>query len=145
MLDRSTEVEGLIAELMAWMKVGDSTGVSELFTLGAATLRWSATVPATGTQAAAQPRCLRSQPRPRAVPEPSPEPAAWAQVPVAWFADQVTAAFAQALIPLRNTGVAVRDGNAGASSRSSCRCRARRGTAQRLSCRHPTGAGHASP
>ena len=30
---------------------------------------------------------------------------------VAWFADQVTAAFAQALIPLRNTGVAVRDGD----------------------------------
>jgi hypothetical protein len=119
-LDRSTEVEGLVAELMAWMKAGDSTGVSELFTPGAATLLvgngpgdWYSGSDATVAACA-------SHLRPKAVSRPNPEPAAWAQVPVAWFADQMTAAFAQAPIALRNTGVASATATAGTSSRSSC-------------------------
>jgi hypothetical protein len=110
-MDRSPEVEQLVVELMVRMKVADTTGVAELFAPGAATLLVGSE-PAdwySGSDATIA-HLVASLERYGGVPFEPGAPVAWQAGPVAWVADQVTAAFPQALIPIRFTAVAVQDG-----------------------------------
>jgi len=110
-MERCPEVERLAVELMARMKAGDADGVTELFAPGPATLligngagSWFCGHDATVA------RWHESFDTYGSIPFEPGAPQAWAQGSVAWFADQITAAFPEALIPMRLTGVAVRDG-----------------------------------
>jgi len=110
-MERCPEVERLAVELMARMTAGDTDGVIDLFAPGPATLligngpgSWYAGHDATAA------RWRESFDTYGSIPFEPGEPQAWAEGSVAWFGDQITAAFPDARIPMRLTGVAVRDG-----------------------------------
>ena len=108
-MDRSREVEQLAAAWLAGMKAGDAAAVASLFAAGAATTvigngadQWFTGDAYTGK------RLAESLAEHGGIPFEPGSPVGWAAGDTGWFADQVTIAFPARTIPLRMTGVAVR-------------------------------------
>jgi SnoaL-like domain len=108
-MERCPEVERLAVDLMTLMQTGDADGVINLFAPGPATLligngpgSWYAGHDATAA------RWRESFATYGSIPLEPGDPQAWAEGSVAWFGDQITAAFPDARIPMRLSCVAVR-------------------------------------
>ena len=108
-MDRSREVEQLAAAWLAGMKAGDAAAVASLFAEGAATTvigngadQWFTGDAYTGK------RLAESLAEHGGIPFEPGSSMGWAAGDTGWFADQVTIAFPARTIPLRMTGVAVR-------------------------------------
>src|ERR1700761_5184755 len=108
-MDRSPEVEQLAVAWLAGMKAGDPAAVAGLFVEDVATTvigngadQWF-----TGDQYA-RGRVEASLAGRGGIPFEPGSPVGWAYGDTGWFADQVTIDFPEATIPLRMTGVAVR-------------------------------------
>ena len=108
-MDRSPEVEQLAVAWLAGMKAGDTVAVASLFVAGEAT-----TVIGNGADqwftgdAYTRKRLDDSIGENGGIPFEPGSPIGWAQGDTGWFADQVTIVFPTKTIPLRMTGVAVR-------------------------------------
>ncbi|HEY0937354.1 MAG TPA: nuclear transport factor 2 family protein [Trebonia sp.] len=109
-MDRSPEVEQLAVAWLAGMKAGDPVAVAGLFTASEAT-----TVIGNGADqwftgdAYTRKRLDDSIGENGGIPFEPGSPAGWARGDTGWFADQVTIVFPARTIPLRMTGVAVRE------------------------------------
>ena len=108
-MERSPEVEQLAVAWLASMKAGDTVAVASLFVAGEATTvigngadQWFTGDEYTRT------RLDNSIGEHGGIPFEPGSPAGWAQGDTGWFADQVTIVFPTKTIPLRMTGVAVR-------------------------------------
>ena len=108
-MNRSTEVEQLAVAWLAGMKAGDTAAVARLFAVSEATTvigngadQWF-----TGDEYTRM-RLERTLGERGGIPFEPGSPAGWAAGEVGWFADQVTLAFPAQTIPLRMTGVAIR-------------------------------------
>jgi hypothetical protein len=108
-MDRSPEVERLALAWLAGMKGGDAAAVAALFADSKAT-----TVIGNGADqwftgdAYTSRRLDDSLGEQGGIPFEPGSPVGWAAGEVGWFADQVTIVFPATTIPLRMTGVAVR-------------------------------------
>jgi SnoaL-like domain len=109
LMDRSPEVEQLAVAWLAGMKAGDTVAVATLFVASEAT-----TVIGNGADqwftgdAYTSKRLDNSIGENGGIPFEPGSPIGWAQGDTGWFADQVTVAFPAKTIPLRMTGVALR-------------------------------------
>jgi len=108
-MERSPEVEQLAVAWLASMKAGDTVAVASLFVAGEATTvigngadQWFTGDEYTRT------RLDNSIGEHGGIPFEPGSPAGWAQGDTGWFADQVTLVFPAKTIPLRMTGVALR-------------------------------------
>ncbi len=108
-MNRSVEVEALAVQWMALLKAGDAAAAISLISPDEATLLvgngpadWYPGGRATIEHVREAITAYGGLPF-----EPG-APAGWADGDVGWFADQVTLVFPQKAIPLRMTGVAVR-------------------------------------
>jgi hypothetical protein len=108
-MDRSPEVEHLAIAWLASMKAGDTVAVASLFAACEATTvigndadQWF-----TG-DAYTRKRLDNSIGENGGIPFEPGSPIGWAQGDTGWFADQVTIVFPAKTIPLRMTGVALR-------------------------------------
>ncbi len=111
-MDRSPEVEQLAVAWLAGMKAGDPAAVARLFAEDAATTvigngadQWF-----TGDQYTRS-RVDQSLSAGGGIPFEPGSPVGWAFGDTGWFADQVTIDFPGISVPLRMTGVAVRQGD----------------------------------
>jgi hypothetical protein len=108
-MERSAEVEELAVAWLAGMKAGDPGAVARLFAEHAAT-----TVIGNGADqwftgdAYTRKRLDSSIGENGGIPFEAGSPTGWAEGGTGWFADQVTIVFPAKTIPLRMTGVAVR-------------------------------------
>jgi hypothetical protein len=108
-MDRSPEVEHLAIAWLASMKAGDTVAVASLFVASEAT-----TVIGNGADqwftgdAYTRKRLDNSIGENGGIPFEPGSPIGWAQGDTGWFADQVTVVFPAKTIPLRMTGVALR-------------------------------------
>jgi SnoaL-like domain len=108
-MDRSPEVEQLAVAWLAGMKAGDAVAVASLFVENEAT-----TVIGNGADqwftgdAYTKKRLENSLGEHGGIPFEPGSPTGWAAGDTGWFADQVTLVFPAKTIPLRMTGVAVR-------------------------------------
>ncbi|HEY6790055.1 MAG TPA: nuclear transport factor 2 family protein [Trebonia sp.] len=108
-MDRSPEVEQLAVAWLAGMKAGDIVAVASLFVASEAT-----TVIGNGADqwftgdAYTRKRLDNSISENGGIPFEPGSPIGWAQGDTGWFADQVTVVFPAKTIPLRMTGVALR-------------------------------------
>jgi SnoaL-like domain len=108
-MDRSPEVEQLAVAWLASMKAGDTVAVARLFAASEAT-----TVIGNGADqwftgdAYTRNRLDNSIGENGGIPFEPGSPIGWAQGDTGWFADQVTLVFPAKTIPLRVTGVALR-------------------------------------
>jgi SnoaL-like domain len=108
-MDRSPEVEHLAIAWLAGMKAGDTAAVARLFVASEAT-----TVIGNGADqwftgdAYTRKRLDNSIGENGGIPFEPGSPIGWAQGDTGWFADQVTIVFPAKTIPLRMTGVALR-------------------------------------
>ena len=108
-MDRSPEVEQLAVAWLAGMKAGDAVAVASLFAESEAT-----TVIGNGADqwftgdAYTRKRLDTSLGEHGGIPFEPGSPTGWAAGDTGWFADQVTLVFPAKTIPLRMTGVAVR-------------------------------------
>lgn len=108
-VDRSPEVEALAVQWMALPKAGDAAAASRLVGADEATLLVG-TGPADwypGGQATIG-HIREALTASGGLPFEPAAPVGWADGDVGWFADQVRLAFPDKMIPLRMTGVAVR-------------------------------------
>ena len=110
-MERSPEVEQLAVAWLAGMKAGDPAAVARLFAEDGATTvigngadQWF-----TGDQYARS-RVGQSLATSGGIPFEPGSPVGWAFGDTGWFADQVTIDFPGISVPLRMTGVAVRQG-----------------------------------
>jgi hypothetical protein len=108
-MDRSPEVEQLAVAWLAGMKAGDAAAVASLFIESEATTvigngadQWF-----TGDEYTRK-RLGSSLAEHGGIPFEPGSPTAWATGDTGWFADEVTLDFPAKTIPLRMTGVAVR-------------------------------------
>jgi hypothetical protein len=107
-MDRAPEVEQLLRDLMGRAKAGDAAGVAEMFAPGATTLLVGSEPGDWYPGSEATILHLReSLEKYGGVPFEPGAPVAWAEGPVAWFADRPTIVFPQVKVPIRITGVAV--------------------------------------
>jgi hypothetical protein len=108
-MDRSPEVEQLAVAWLASMKAGDTVAVASLFVASEAT-----TVIGNGADqwftgdAYTRKRLDNSIGENGGIPFEPGSPIGWAQGDTGWFADQVTVVFPAKTIPLRMTGIALR-------------------------------------
>ena len=108
-MDRSPEVEQLAVAWLAGMKAGDPAAVARLFAVDAATTvigngadQWFTGDEYTGR------RVESSLGDNGGIPFEPGSPVGWVSGDTGWFADRVTIGFPAVTIPLRMTGVAVR-------------------------------------
>ena len=108
-MNRCPEVEALAVQWMALLKAGDAAAATSLIGLDEATLLvgngpadWYPGGQAGHRAPARDPRRLRGLPF-----EPG-TPTGWREGDVGWFADQGTLALPRKTIPLRMTGILVR-------------------------------------
>jgi hypothetical protein len=108
-MDRSPEVEQLAVAWLAGMKAGDTVAVASLFAASEATTvigngadQWFTGDAYTGK------RLDDSIGENGGIPFEPGSPTGWAQGDTGWFADQVAVVFPAKTIPLRMTGVALR-------------------------------------
>jgi hypothetical protein len=108
-MDRSPEVEQLAVAWLAGMKAGDTVAVASLFAASEATTvigngadQWFTGDAYTGK------RLDDSIGENGGIPFEPGSPTGWAQGDTGWFADQVAVVFPARTIPLRMTGVALR-------------------------------------
>jgi hypothetical protein len=108
-MDRSPEVERLAVAWLAGMKAGDPVAVASLFAEDEAT-----TVIGNGADqwftgdAYTRKRLDGTLGEHGGIPFEPGSPTGWAAGDTGWFADQVTLVFPAKTIPLRMTGVAIR-------------------------------------
>jgi hypothetical protein len=108
-MKRSPEVEQLAVAWLAGMRAGDAVAVASLFTESEAT-----TVIGNGAEqwftgdAYTRQRLDDSLGAHGGIPFEPGSPVGWSAGEVGWFADQVTIVFPATTIPLRMTGVAIR-------------------------------------
>ncbi len=108
-MKRSPEVEQLAVAWLAGMKAGDAVAVASLFVASEATTvigngadQWF-----TGDEYTRK-RLDRTLGTRGGIPFEPGSPRGWAAGDTGWFADQVTLVFGEKTIPLRMTGVAIR-------------------------------------
>jgi SnoaL-like domain len=108
-MDRSQEIEQLAVAWLAGMKAGDALGVARLFAESEATTvigngadQWF-----TGDEYTRK-RLDNTLSEHGGIPFEPGSPTGWAAGDTGWFADRVTIVFPAKTIPLRMTGVAVR-------------------------------------
>jgi hypothetical protein len=113
-MDRSPEVEQLAVAWLAGMKAGDATAVASLFAEHEATTvigngadQWF-TGDAYTRRRLDESLAQHGDTQHGGIPFEPGSPTGWAAGEVGWFADQVTLVFPAQTIPLRMTGVAVR-------------------------------------
>jgi hypothetical protein len=112
-MNRSPEVEQLAMAWLAGMKAGDAVAVASLFVENEAT-----TVIGNGAEqwftgdAYTTKRLDDSLGEHGGIPFEPGSPTGWAAGDTGWFADRVTIVFPAKTIPLRMTGVAIRQDNA---------------------------------
>jgi len=124
-MDRSSDVEGLAVAWLAGMKAGDAAVVAGLFAEHEATTVIGNGADQWFTGDAYTGRRLRdSLGEHGGIPFKPGSLTGWAAGEVGWFAGQVTIVFPATTIPLRMTGVAVRQdgGNSLAVIRRGHRC-----------------------